>query len=305
MEGNTLELKIEPLYLHILNTICDGVHFVDTDLRVIFWNKAAENITGYLFDEVVGKICPENPPNYIDEKGQSLCATAYPLQATILDGTPRKARIFVRHKSGHNVPIMANIFPYYVNDEIAGAVKIFLQESPTVYEDDLVERLSGIAMHDALTGLPNRRYIESFLSYKLDEYARFGKLFAVLFADIDSFGSFNNRYGHDVGDAVLTSIATSVQAGIRKSDLIGRWGGEELVGIYSIIKPFDAPILAEKFRKMVSNTKVPSKEGDLHVTVSAGITVIRPGDTASSVVERADMLMYKSKHAGKDQVSFG
>jgi two-component system cell cycle response regulator len=300
-----LSFNMGELYLNILNTIHDGVHFVDKERRILFWNKAAENITGYAAEEVIGNICPEIEPSHMDDKGNILCGSDCPLRATILDGEPRQRRIFVRHKDGRNVPIVINVSPHYDNNgQIVGALKIFSQESPTVYEDDLVERLSGIAMHDALTGLPNRRYIESFLSYKLDEYARFGKLFAVLFADIDNFGSFNNRYGHDVGDAVLTSIASSIQTSIRKSDLIGRWGGEEIVGIYSIVKPFDAPILAEKFRKLISNTQVPSKEGPLHVTVSAGITVIRPNDTADSIVERADMLMYKSKRAGKDQVSF-
>lgn len=295
---------MEKLYLNILDTICDGVHFIDADRRVLFRNKAAQTITGYAADEVVGKICSESQLSSMDESGHPLCTSDCPLYATILDGQPRKERIFMRHKNGHNIPVMVNITPYYDGGEIVGAIEVFSQESPTVYEDDLVERLSGIAMHDALTGLPNRRYIESFLNYKFDEYARFGKLFAVLFADIDNFGSFNNKYGHDVGDAVLTSIANGIQTSIRKSDLIGRWGGEEIVGIYSIVKPFDAPILAEKFRKLISNTQVPSKEGPLHVTVSAGITVIRPTDTAESIVERADMLMYKSKHAGKDQVSF-
>lgn len=295
---------MKALYLSILNIICDGVYYIDADCRILFWNKAAENITGYNADEVVGELCSDGPLSFMDEKGRSLCTDDCSPCAAILSGQPCKQRVFVRHKNGHNVPIVVNTSPYYENDKIVGAIKVFSQESPAAYEDDLVEQLSGIAMHDALTGLPNRRYLESFLNYKLEEYARFGKLFAILFADIDNFGSFNNRYGHDVGDAVLTSIAAGIKMSTRKSDLIGRWGGEEIVGIYSIIKPFDAPILAEKFRKLINNTKVPSKEGLLNVTVSAGITVIRPGDTAESVVERADMLMYKSKHAGKDQVSF-
>ena len=295
---------IKQLYENILNIICDGVYFVDTEHRILFWNKAAENITGYGADELVGRTCAENGLQHLDETGRMLCPPHCPMHATIADGQPRKERIFVRHKDGHNVPIVANITPYFEDGRMVGAIKVFSQESPTAYESALVERLSGIAMHDALTGLPNRRYLESFLHYKLDEHARFGKLFAVLFADIDNFGNFNNRYGHDVGDAVLTSIASSIQASIRKSDLIGRWGGEELLGVYSIIKPFDAPILAEKFRKLINNTRVPYKEGPLHVTISAGITVIRPTDTAESIVERADMLMYRSKRAGKDQVSF-
>ncbi|MDL2225734.1 sensor domain-containing diguanylate cyclase, partial [Eubacteriales bacterium OttesenSCG-928-M02] len=278
--------------------------YMDGEEIIRFWNKAAEGITGFAAHEVVGKPCTEGPLRCMDEKGAVRCTVDCPLAATLQDGMPRKERIFVRHKSGHNVPIVVNISPYHSDGKIIGAFEVFSQESPTAYEDDLMEKLSGIAMHDALTGLPNRRYVESFLNYKLDEYARFGKLFAVLFADIDNFGSFNNQYGHDVGDDVLTSIAHSIQTNIRKTDLVGRWGGEEIVGIYVIVKPFDAPILAEKFRKLISNTQVPFQDGPLHVTVSAGITVVRPSDTAESIIERADKLMYKSKRQGKNQVSF-
>ena len=198
---------------------------------------------------------------------------------------------------------MVNIFPVHKEGEIVGAVEVFTQNSPKVYEDDLVERLSGIAMHDALTGLPNRRYLESFLEYKFSEYKRFGTKFAVLFADIDNFSNFNNNYGHDAGDAVLTNIAASLKKSVRKADLIGRWGGEEFLGIYPIAKDYDVPILGEKFRSLVGNTEINHCSETLSVSVSVGITAIRSDDDMNSIVERADQLMYKSKKNGKNRVT--
>ncbi|NLB29037.1 MAG: GGDEF domain-containing protein, partial [Clostridiales bacterium] len=186
---------------------------------------------------------------------------------------------------------------------IIGAIEIFTQDSPTVYDDDIIAHLSEVAMHDALTALPNRRYLSSFLEYRLSEFDRFDKPLAVLFADIDNFGQFNNDYGHDAGDAVLKNIALSLKKGARSNDLVGRWGGEEFLGIYSISQSDDAPIIGEKFRRLVESTEISHGGNSLGVTVSAGITVARPGDTAEAVVTRADTLMYESKKAGKNRVT--
>ncbi|MBQ2697261.1 MAG: GGDEF domain-containing protein [Clostridia bacterium] len=296
---------MEQLYLNIINNLRDGIYYVDKERKILFWNKAAEEITGYPQEEIVGMRCQETHLNHIDEEGHPLCIIGCPLFATLADGKQRQDRVFVRHRDGYRIPIHVNIFPIIKDGEIEGAVEVFTQDSPTVYEDDLVEKLSNIAMHDQLTRLPNRRYLESFLRYKMEEFQRFGRLFAVLFADIDNFGSFNNQYGHDLGDSVLRNIAASIKRSVRRNDLVGRWGGEEYVGIYSIASPEDIGIIGEKFRQLVHMTEVEHEGTLLTVTVSVGITVVQMGDTLDSVVERADALMYRSKKNGKDRVTTG
>ena len=190
------QLKKEQLYFNIINNLQDGVYYVDEERRVQFWNKAAETITGYSAEEIVGKKCPDTQLHHIDDAGRPLCTVGCPLFATIIDGRSRMDHVFVRHKNGHRIPITVTIFPVYEDGKIVGAAEVFTPNSPKVYEGDLVDSLHGMAMHDVLTDLPNRRYLESFLEYKFNEYKRFGKLFAVLFADIDGFGGFNNTYGH-------------------------------------------------------------------------------------------------------------
>lgn len=293
----------EQLYLAIINNLCDGVYYVDLNRTILFWNKAAEEITGYSAEEIVGSQCQNTQLNHIDNEGRPLCLVGCPLFATLIDGKQRQANVFVRHKKGHRIPILVNIFPMREHGEIIGAIEVFTQNSPKVYEDDLVEQLSGIAMHDGLTGLPNRRYLESFLEYKLHECSRFGKECAVVFADIDDFSQFNNHYGHEAGDAVLINMAASLRQTVQKSDMIGRWGGEEFVGIFSVAKEYDAPILAEKFRQLVSNTEILHAGQPLSTTVSVGVTLATKNDTVQSIIDRADKLMYKSKEKGKNRVS--
>ena len=298
-------MEKEELYLRIVNHLQDGVYVVDTDRKILFWNKAAEEITGYRAEEIVGKCCAESKLDHIDENGIPLCCTCCPLFATLVDGEQRQERVFVRHKEGYRIPVRVNIFPIQSDGVITGAVEIFTRDSPTVYEGNLIEQLSDIAMHDNLTQLPNRRYLESFLHYKLSEFQKFGRLFAVLFADIDNFSHFNNTYGHDLGDRVLINIASSIEQNVRRDDLIGRWGGEEFVGIYTIGEPDAIVSVGEKFRQAILHTEVSCGESALNVSMSIGVTAVRKGDTAESILERADRLMYQSKHHGKDKVTVG
>jgi len=285
----------------IVDNVNDGIYFVDKERRIQLWNKTAEEITGYAAGEMIGKNCADTLLQHIDEDGVQVCTAECPLYETLVDGKERKARVFARHKEGHRVAVNIRVFPVVENDEIVGAIEIFAKESAVEYDDDVIANLSRAAMHDKLTSLPNRRYLESFLGYRLNEFKRFEKPLAVLYADIDNFSDFNNEYGHDAGDAILKRIANSIKRNARSIDLIGRWGGEEFLGIYLISNLSDAPTIAEKFRRFIKSTVVDHAGKLLNVTVSVGITIAQPGDTIESIVERADALMYQSKNSGKDK----
>ncbi len=293
----------ETLYLHIIDNLCDGVYFVDQERRITFWNKAAEEITGYKKEEIVGKCCQSNLLNHIDCDGRPLCLLGCPLYSTLIDGKQRKDDVFLRHKNGHRIPILVNIFPIVEENDIIGAVEIFTPKSPAVYDDDLIERLSDYAMNDQLTRLANRRKVESYLEYMFHEMMRFQSKFCVIFLDIDNFSSFNNTYGHETGDNVLQSVSKSIMLSVRKNDVFGRWGGEEFIGVFEIKNNHDALVLAEKVRMLISNTEIPYEGSNLSVTASLGVTVARTDDTIDSVIKRADSLMYLSKEKGKNCVT--
>ena len=298
-------MQMEELYFTIINGLSDGVYFADLDRRILLWNKTAEVITGYTTGEIIGKACPDTLLNHIDAQGTPLCEVGCPLFSTIVDGKQRRAQVFVRHKEGYRIPIMVHIFPVVQAGEIIGAAEVFTRGCSTTYEDNLIERLTEIAMHDALTGLPNRRYLESFLQYRLDMYNRFQRPFALLYADIDNFNCYNNDYGHEAGDLVLMRVAEGIRDHNGRNHLVGRWGGDEFIGIYSIASAEDIPILAEQFRGMISETAVMYHSNALRISVSVGVTAVKPGDTAASIVERADRLMYRDKKKGKNCHSVG
>lgn len=293
----------EKLFLEVINNLNEGIYFVDLNRKIRFWNKAAEVITGYSAEEATGTYCADNFLKHIDGEGRPLCLVSCPLYDTMVDGKQRRARVFARHKEGYRIPLFINVLPIYEDGKIKGAIEIFSKESLTVYEDHLIENLASVATHDPLTELPNRRYLEDFIHYKLGEYSLLGQNFALLFADIDDFKHFNNTYGHEVGDTILRNIAETIAHNTRSNDLVGRWGGEEFVGIYSISYPEEAKLLGEKFLNLIRSTDVTYEGENLGVTVSIGVAVVTSGDTEDSLVERADHLMYMSKESGKNRVT--
>ena len=296
-------MDIQTLYPFIVDNLRDGVYYVDRKRTVLFWNKGAERISGYTADEIVGKICPETGLNHMDEECRPLCNVGCPLFASQIDGKQRQERVLLRHKTGYRIPVLVNIFPVRENDEIVGAVEIFTQDVAVNYDDTFIQHLSDISMHDSLTGLPNRRYLESFLAFHLNQFSLFGRKFAVLFGDIDKFSDFNNTYGHDVGDMVLKNIGETLRKFVHKDEMLGRWGGEEFLGIFPIVTEFDAPIIAEKIRRLIMNVDVCTSGRSLSVTMSIGITQIKPGDTLESIIKRADSHMYESKKLGRNRVT--
>jgi len=147
--------------------------------------------------------------------------------------------------------------------------------------------------YDALTGIYNRGAIEKRLKKKLKE--DFGSL--IIF-DIDHFKKINDNFGHDVGDMVLRNLAQKVKSVIRKSDYIGRWGGEEFVVVMPLTPYEDALKVAEKIRREVEKTDFDG----LNITISLGVTEFKKGERLLDVVKRADIALYEAKRNGRNQV---
>jgi diguanylate cyclase (GGDEF)-like protein len=162
------------------------------------------------------------------------------------------------------------------------------------------------ALEDALTGVGSRRQIEGRLRGALAEYTHHGGLVGLLFMDIDHFKQVNDTYGHDVGDRVLQLVGTTLLHNLRATDAVGRWGGDEFIAVVTGIPGESAlKALAEKLQALVACSRLDLGSSSVAVTLSIGVTLVRPGDTAESIMLRADRQLYHSKGAGSDRVSCG
>jgi diguanylate cyclase (GGDEF)-like protein len=156
------------------------------------------------------------------------------------------------------------------------------------------------ASTDPLTNLPNRRVFDRELKRRFAEWRRHGTLFSILLVDIDHFKRFNDRYGHLVGDEVLQEVARVMQAMMRESDLVTRFGGEELAVLLPATGAAEASRAAERIRAAVERATVRHDGRALCITVSCGVAHATVDDTTERLIERADGALYASKHNGRN-----
>jgi diguanylate cyclase (GGDEF)-like protein/PAS domain S-box-containing protein len=293
-------------YQSLIENIFDGLYLVDKDRTIIYWNHVAEKITGYRSDEVIGRRCRDNILVHVDENGKSLCKGRCPLQATITDGKFRDAEVYLQHKDGHRVPVWVRAAPLHdtAGNRIGGA-ELFTDLSAGNAITTKVHALEKLSLIDNLTQLANRRYLEIELDSHISEKDRYGNAFGVVFMDIDFFKRVNDTYGHDVGDRVLKAVARTFLNTARPSDLMGRWGGEEFIGILGRVDEEGLGSAAERIRSLVEQSRIDEKGLTLRVTVSIGATLVRDSDTAGSIVKRADTLLYQSKKDGRNRCTIG
>lgn len=290
-------------YKKLLDNLYDGVYFVDSERKITYWNRGAERITGYAAADVVGKLCSDNLLMHSDKNGKPLCLCRCPVSESMAEGRERTCEVFLRHKNGHRVPVSVRVSPIIdAAGGVAGAVEIFNDNTPTAVAYDRLAELEKLAYLDALTGLGNRRYAEITLQGRIEELQRYGWMFGILFIDIDNFKSVNDECGHTTGDEVLKMVAKTLQNSVRSFDVVSRWGGEEYVAIIVNIHSEELLSTARRCRALVEQSRVPAVPS-LKVTVSLGATLARADDTTTTLIKRADELMYESKKSGRNCVT--
>ena len=165
-------------YKVLIDTIYDGFYFTDSDRRIMFWNKSAERITGFIAEEVLGHRCSDNILIHVDGKGNNLCLGMCPLAATIEDGSSRESEVYLHHKNGHRLPVWIRITPIRdTKGVIVGGAELFTDLSPRNALALRIEELERHALLDNLTQLANR-YYETF-----DKMTSFSKgIFSTIFS---------------------------------------------------------------------------------------------------------------------------
>ncbi|MBL4701045.1 MAG: sensor domain-containing diguanylate cyclase [Phycisphaeraceae bacterium] len=294
------------LGLDVLNNLTDGVYIVDRDRRIIFWNQAAHQITGFSAAQVIGSRCQDDILMHVNQKGCSLCKNGCPLTGVIKNGQPRNLNVFLNHRQGHRVPVHVRTSPILGSEgEVLACVEVFSDDTHRQSLMDQLTNLESQALLDPLTGLANRRHFDAALKASLNKHARHNVPFGLILADIDHFKRFNDYYGHTVGDDVLKLVSRTLASNSRPYDTVSRWGGEEFA---LIVELEDADRLyqhASRLCHLVANSSLKHDDTQVSVTLSIGVTMIRKKDSAKSIIQRVDELLYTSEEEGRNCVSMG
>jgi len=285
-----------------LNSIGDAVLATNLEVNVTYLNQVAEAMTGWSHEEALGRPLSEIF-RIID--GTTREVAANPAQRAISEDrvVGLAADCLLVHRDGSESAIEDSSAPIHNRDgKVAGAVIVFHDVTAS---RAMAQKMSHLAQHDFLTGLPNRLLLTERLSRAIGLAQRHHKQVGLMFLDLDYFKNINDSLGHVIGDQLLQSVAQRLIASVRNTDTVCRQGGDEFVILLAEIEQAqDAAQIAEK---LLASLVLPHLiDGhELHVTVSIGISVFpNDGINAESAMQNADTAMYYAKANGRNNYRF-
>ncbi|HTY07902.1 MAG TPA: diguanylate cyclase, partial [Candidatus Edwardsbacteria bacterium] len=268
-------------YKSLLDQTYDGVNFVDTKRRILYWNKGAEAITGYAMAEIAGRHCYDGIMCHIDDHGVKLCEQLCPLLAAIDVKQRTHKRVYLRTKSGQRIPVDAVSSPVYDEDhQLLGAVQIFRDASAYEQAEKESQVIAKLAATDPLTGLLNRRQLEVEVELEVNRARRLQLPISVLYGDLDHFKRVNDEHGHACGDQLLQDTARALQSGVRPYDRISRFGGDEFVLLLPETQLQLGVEIAERLRRAVEGIGLACEGRSVgrRPSISFGLAELRDGE---------------------------
>ena len=294
--GRAIALATERAQL-TLNSIGDAIVSTDIEGNITFLNPVAVAMTGWPESEALGRPLQEIL-RIIDADSREPVRDPIALAIESDETVGLGANCLLVRRDGEEFAIEDTASPIHdVHDRVAGAVIVFHDVGVA---RALSLKMSHLAQHDPLTGLPNRVLLQDRLARAVATARREGTALAVLFIDVDRFKEINDTLGHTMGDHVLQSIAKRLRACTRESDTVSRRSGDEFVVLLpGVAASADGALVAEKVLAAMS---VPHRidQHDVHATVSIGVAICPDhGADADTLLQRADIALADAKLRGR------
>ena len=288
----------------VLDQVQDAVVWLDRQRQIVFWNKAAEQITGRETAAVVGTRCHEEPALFVDPGGINVCRDKCPVAMTLQDGAPRTLEVYLQRKEGFRVPASLRIIPVF-NDEgqVLGAVETFNGSAPKITLPLALPELEKMGLVESETGISSKQYLDMTLATRLQEFQKYGLSFGLIYVDIDNYGKILEKHGRFNAGKIVRTVARTLQKNIRFFDIVGRWSTEEFLIVLLNIDEGRLDIVANKLRLLVAESYITTETGMLNATVSMGASLVLRYDTVESLIKRGEQLMMHSKWLGRNRVS--
>ena len=298
----------------IVDRVNVGVLVVNQELEVVRWNRFMEMNSGRSVAEVLGRNLfdsfPELPQRWLEKKIRSV----FILKNFAFTSWEQRPYLF---RFRHNRPVTGGVDYMHQNctflpikdaaeDVRYVCITVFDVTDIAIYQKMLKDAMSSLeemSVRDGLTGVYNRRHLETCLTTEIARAERHQVPLSVLMFDIDFFKKVNDTYGHQAGDEVLKAVAERTQSILRSSDVCGRYGGEEFTVLLPNTDLQGAGQMGERLRRIISDKPVPARELSIPVTVSVGASTLRHAGTALELMlKEADVALYRAKAAGRDRV---
>lgn len=292
-------------HLYLLESLYDGFYLIDSDLRVVVWNRGLDSLLGRTAGDMLNRAWSDRELSLTDLHGETLTDGELPLQRVMATGRTVTKSLRAKHTNGDWKEVELQTVPLLDGEQrlygVAGIVRDLTRAGRKPQE---FRELRRAATLDPLTMLANRGELETQLALNLAAQQRSTPTspFSVIFVDVDHFKSINDNYGHTVGDKVLIELARLMQQEMYSGELVARYGGEEFVILCPDTDLETAYVRAERLRHSVTKLAIAEMPGRA-LTASLGVAVYEAGDSVESLLRRADEALYLSKHGGRNRTN--
>jgi diguanylate cyclase (GGDEF)-like protein/PAS domain S-box-containing protein len=283
------------LFRFILENLHTAVYVVGRDGKIVFWNDGAERITGYLRQDVIGRVLSDNFLGETDGEQNDLDGSLAPIAIAQRDGKTVQAEVSLRHKSGHRIPVQLWTFPVRnAQGLIVGAAETF-EESISIAEwDRRQSKLASYGCIDHASGVLNHGVIQAHLREQLGMFVEHPVPFSVLCIQIDALEQIQARDGPGAIAAVLRVVGQTLENSLRPTDFLGRWQENQFLAILTECSGLEVVHASERLRRMVTNSKIAWWGDPLPVTISLGGTAAKSSDTVEGLIVRAELALQES-----------
>jgi len=286
----------------VLEALPLGVYLVNREGRVVVWSAGAEKLTGYLRQDGLGRLQEADLVEQGDNGAVSNLTHSAAESATQAFAAP--TLISLRCKNGHYLPVQLRTLALRDEDgKFLGTVRIFEPSSPPQSCNQRQNRLATYGCLDPLTGVLNHSMIQAHLKESLSLHALYPVPFCVMCYEVDDLSKLAERYGHAAVDAALRMAANTFETGLRPTDFLGRWMGQEFLAILPECGESEVMKVGEHLKELVRHASVEWWGDTLHLTVSIGGTIVHDNDSVSSLIARAEEALRKSCAAGGNRVT--
>ncbi|MEN6450007.1 MAG: diguanylate cyclase [Thermoguttaceae bacterium] len=286
----------------LLDNMYDAVAFVDATGRITTWNRGAERLTGLSGEAVRGHVWQPALLELSDEKGNPVQDADCPVFTAIRCGAQSLRRLTIVGRGRRLLAVDAHAMPVIDRKGVAqGAVLLLHDASSETTLEQQCQSLHEKATKDPLTQVANRAEFDRVHAMFITAHQQQQVPCSLVMCDLDRFKRVNDTYGHQAGDDAIRSLASLLKSSCRPGDLVARYGGEEFVMLCADCDNATAARRAEQVRKALC--ELPQERmGGRSISVSMGVTEVQPGDTAETMLRRADRGLLMAKAKGRNVV---